>query len=179
MKHSPHIFFNKSIGYCNFVTYFPPIICDVYVGYDMRVFQIKCSLTSSSGIFQTLTIGNLQLLFSQPLFHALEQVCLGEFYHNISLTRLHIVCTCMYVCMYVCMYYHTEQFNVIWLPSLISKQGVYLSTETLNWLTLSGLRRLKPLLALWCPMPTNISTGKKIRLSHGCVNVDLILKTLT
>ena len=43
--------------------YFPPIICDVYVGYDMRVFQIKCSLTSVSGIFQTLTIGHLQLLF--------------------------------------------------------------------------------------------------------------------
>ena len=130
-----------------------------------RVFQIKYSLTCLAGISQTLTIGHLQLLFSLPLFPALEQVCLGEFYHSISLMRLNIVCTC-----------HNEEFNVILLSSLISKQGVYLSTDSLNWLTLSELRKVQPLLALWCPMPANISTGKKIRLSHGCANVDLILK---
>ena len=90
------------------------------------------------------------------------------FYHSISLTRLNIVCTRMY--------YHNEQFNVILLPNLISKQGVYLRTDSLNWLTLSGLRKVQPLLALWCHMPANISTGKKISLSHGCDNVDLILK---
>ena len=134
----------------------------------MRVFQIKCSLTSVSGIFQNLTIGHLQLLFSQPLFPALEQVCLGEFYHSISLMRLNIVCTCMY--------YHNEQFNVILLPSLISKQGVYLSIDSLNWLTLSGLMRVQPPLALWCHMPANISSGENIGLLHGCANVDLMLK---